>query len=224
MSAFPLGASRLAAIDTVLLDLDGTLLDLNYDTTFWLRTVPQAWGATRGLDAEAARVALQPAFQALEGTLDWYCIDYWSRALQLDIASLKRRDTSLIRWLPGAREFVRRLRRHGKRVVLATNSHPEVLAIKDAATGVVGEVHAAFSSHQFGAPKEDDRFWAALSRAEPFDRERTLFVDDSASVLRAAHRAGVAHLVAVRRPDSQGEARPHAGFAAVDAVAELLEG
>ncbi|MEO1576619.1 MAG: HAD family hydrolase, partial [Pseudomonadota bacterium] len=28
-------------IDNVLLDMDGTLLDLNFDTVFWLQVVPQ---------------------------------------------------------------------------------------------------------------------------------------------------------------------------------------
>jgi 5'-nucleotidase len=222
MSAIPRGAAFWSGIDTVLLDLDGTLLDLHYDTTFWHQTVPAAWGAVRGLDPASAHDALRPRFRACEGTLDWYCIDYWSRELGLDLIALKQRDTTRISWLPGARAAVRRLRAMDKRVVLATNSHPAVLAIKDAATGVVAELDAAFSSHQFGAPKEHPQFWARLAVAEPFDAERTLFVDDSASVLRAGRAAGVAHVIAVRRPDSVGTLRAPLEFPSVDSVAELL--
>lgn len=182
MTSTPLTPEDWAAIDTVLLDLDGTLLDLHYDTHFWHEVVPATWGAARGLSMPAAREALVPRFRACEGTLDWYCIDYWSRELDLDIAALKRADTSRINWLPGAREFVRAARALRKRTVLATNSHPAVLAIKDQRTRVLAEFDAAYSSHVFGAPKETAQFWAALRAAEPFDPARSLFVDDSLPV------------------------------------------
>jgi putative hydrolase of the HAD superfamily len=215
-------AAAWADIDNVLLDLDGTLLDLSYDTHFWHVVVPGAWGAPRGLDAARARAELEPRFHACQGTLDWYCIDYWSRELELDIAALKRTDTSRIRWLPGAREFVRALRARGKHLVLATNSHPVVLAIKDSRTQVLAEFDASFSSHVFGVPKEHPHFWAALRTATGFDPARSLFVDDSAPVLRAASAAGVAHVVAVRRPDSTRAPNRHDEFPSVDTVAELL--
>jgi putative hydrolase of the HAD superfamily len=222
MQAYTPAPGFWRGIDTVLLDLDGTLLDLHYDSHFWHDTVPAAWGARRGLDAAAALAALRPRFRALEGTLDWYSTDYWSRELGLDIVALKLRDPSRIGWLPGAREFVRQLRAMRKRVVLATNSHPAVLAIKHQHTGVVDEVDVAFSSHQFGAPKESAAFWTGLHAAEPYDAARTLFVDDNASVLRAAHSAGIAALVAIRKPDSVGTTRPPHEFPAVDSVAALL--
>jgi len=206
----------------VLLDLDGTLLDLNYDSQFWHELVPATWGAPRGLDAAAARAELMPRFRAREGTLDWYCIDYWSRELGLDIAELKRAHTELIGWLPGAREFVRAMRRLGKRTVLATNSHPVTLAIKDTRTQVLAEFDASYSSHVFGTPKETAQFWTALRTAERFDPARSLFIDDSLPVLRAARTAGIANVIAVRKPDSTRAAREHDEFPAVNAVADLI--
>lgn len=218
----PLSDADWSSIDHVLLDLDGTLLDLYYDRHFWYEVVPGAWGASRGLDAVAARRQLSPRFRAVEGTLDWYCIDYWSRELALDIRALKRTDPTRIGWLPGARQFVRAVRALGKRVVLATNSHPDVLQIKDEYTGVLAEFDASFSSHVFGAPKEHPEFWRALRAVEPFDPARTLFVDDNATVLHAAQRAGIGHLIAVRKPDSAAPERAHEDFRSVGGVSELL--
>lgn len=220
----PLSDADWAGIDHVLLDLDGTLLDLYYDRHFWYEVVPAAWGAPRGLDAQTARRQLAPRFHAVEGTLDWYCIDYWSRELGLDIRALKRADPTRIGWLPGAREFVRRVRALGKRAVLATNSHPDVLQIKHQYTGVLDEFDASFSSHVFGAPKEHPDFWRGLREAEPFDPARSLFVDDNATVLHAARRAGIVHLVAVRKPDSAAPEREHDEFRSVQGVSELLRG
>jgi len=209
-------------IDHVLLDLDGTLLDLDFDNHFWQSLVPQQWGAARGIDAVAARAMLQPRFAACEGTLPWYSTEHWSRELGLDIAALKRADADRIRWLPGAQQFLAAVRARGKRLVLLTNAHPQALAIKHERTGVLDHFDASFSSHQFGAPKEDPRFWQALAQVERYDPARSLFVDDSATVLSAARDAGIGLIRAIRRPDSVREPRVHGEFTAVDALVELL--
>jgi len=217
-----LGVSDWARIETVLLDLDGTLLDLAFDNHFWRTRVPEAWARLRQLSPEQAQAQLQPRFRAREGTLDWYCIDYWSRELELDIAALKQVDAHHIRWLPGAREFLGRVRALGKRLVLVTNAHPTTLAIKDAHTQVISHFDAGFSSHSFGAPKEQVQFWIELAKVEQFDPARCLFVDDSLPVLRAARAAGIGLIYAVQRPDSSAPARLQPEFPAVDAVSELL--
>ncbi len=220
--AAALSASDWAGIETVLLDLDGTLLDLAFDNYFWRTRVPQAWARARSMSPEQALAELQPRFRAREGTLDWYCIDYWSRELELDIAALKHTDAHHIRWLPGAREFLGRVRALGKRLVLVTNAHPTTLAIKDAHTQVISHFDAGFSSHSFGMPKEHAKFWRELAKVEQFDPARSLFVDDSLPVLRAAREAGIGLIYAVRRPDSGAPARLQAEFPAVDAVWQLL--
>jgi putative hydrolase of the HAD superfamily len=217
-----LSRSDWARVDTVLLDLDGTLLDLAFDNYFWRTRVPEAWARSRCMSPAQARAELQPRFRAREGTLDWYCIDYWSRELALDIAALKHVDAHHIRWLPGAREFLGRVRAMGKRLVLVTNAHPTTLAIKDSCTQVISHFDAGFSSHSFGAPKEHEQFWRELAKVEHFDPARSLFVDDSLPVLRAARAAGIGLIYAVQRPDSDAPARLQSEFPAVDAVAQLL--
>lgn len=211
-----------SAIDTVLLDLDGTLLDLAFDTQFWRHTIPLAWAQPRGLSLEQAREQLAPRFRAREGTLDWYSVDFWSRELELDVAALKRAAMHEVRWLAGVPEFLTTLRRNGKRLVLLTNAHPHSLAIKDARTGVSGYLDAMFSSHTFAWPKEDARFWDSIRRSEPFDPARSLFVDDSPAVLAAARAAGIAWVIGLRHPDSQGTVRDHGPWPAVDRITDLL--
>jgi putative hydrolase of the HAD superfamily len=209
-------------IDTVLLDLDGTLLDLAFDNHFWLEVVPAAYAASHLMTLEAAREALAARFRACEGTLPWYCIDHWTRELGLDIVALSRTYASRIAWLAGAREFLRRLRENGKRLVLLTNAHPRTLQIKDEHVGVTGYFDAAFSSHTFGVPKETARFWEAVRTVEPFDPRRSLFVDDSPAVLRAAREAGIRWIYGIRLPDSSGGAREHAEAPLVDSVGDLI--
>lgn len=222
MSVPILSPAQWRGIETVLLDLDGTLLDLAFDNHFWRQRVPEAFAQRRAITLAQARAELRPRFAAREGTLDWYCIEYWSRELELDIRALKQEASHQIRWLPGAREFLGRVRALGKRLVLITNAHPIALAIKDARTEVISYFDAGFSSHRFGAPKESPRFWRELAKVERFDPARSLFVDDSVHVLRAARGAGVGLIYAVRMPDSSCAASTHQEFPAVDAVAELL--
>ncbi|HEV7432711.1 MAG TPA: GMP/IMP nucleotidase [Steroidobacteraceae bacterium] len=223
MSSHALLESDWSSIDHVLLDLDGTLLDLDFDNHFWQTLVPQVWGAARGLDPEAAHRILQPRFAACAGTLPWYSTEYWSAQLGLDIAALKRVDGERIRWLPGAQRFLASARARGKRLVLLTNAHPQALAIKHERTGVLDHFDASFSSHDLGSPKEDPRFWVALARQERFDPARSLFADDSATVLRAARAAGIGIIRAIRRPDTARAALAHEEFPAVDALVELLD-
>jgi HAD superfamily hydrolase (TIGR01509 family) len=213
-------------IDTVLLDLDGTLLDLAFDNHFWREVIPSAYAASRSLTLEQARALLQARFLACEGTLSWYCVEHWTRELELDVLAIKRTVADRVAWLPGAQDFLRGVRAAGKRIVLLTNSHPEVLQIKDERTLVSSFLDAAFSSHEFGAPKENPAFWQAVRKAEPFDLERTLFVDDSPPVLRAARAAGVRWVYGVRAPSTAAsgpaaERRDHEDFPAVDSIVEL---
>ena len=211
-------------VDTVLLDMDGTLLDLGFDIRFWRDLVPRRYAESRQLPIDEARKLMQPIFEATHGTLDWYCVDYWSRALALDIAALKRAARHQIAWLPSAREFLARLRASGRRVVLVTNAHPETLAIKDAHLGLVRELDAVYSSHELGEAKENTGFWPRLAAREPFDPHRTLYVDDSVPVLRAARAHGIEWLYAIRRPDSGAPLRDVTDFPCVDSVFDLVQG
>jgi HAD superfamily hydrolase (TIGR01509 family) len=205
---------RWDCIDTVLLDLDGTLLDLAFDNYFWSERIPAAYAAARGITQEAARGALLPRFRARQGQLEWYCIDHWSRELGLDVGRMHWEERERMGWLDGAEEFLKRIRASGKRLVLVTNAHPQTLRIKDGQTGVTRYFAAVFSSHTFGAPKESPAFWQGLRDVEPFDPARTLFVDDSLPVLRAGRQAGIRWIYAVG-------SRTDAEFLTVRSVAQL---
>ena len=211
-----------AAIDTVLVDMDGTLLDLNFDTFFWRELVPQRYAVRNGMTVLEARAKLEPRFDAKMGTLEWYCLDHWARDLELDLKTLKREHRERIRFLPGAQEFLASVRARDKRLSIVTNAHRDTFALKAEHTGLDRLVDSVVCSHDFAAPKESAAFWQALEAHEPFDRRRTLLIEDSLSVLAAARDYGIRHMLAIRRPDSQMPPRSTPDFLAVDGVFELV--
>ena len=214
---------RWNEIDTVLLDMDGTLLDLRFDNYFWLEVLPERYARRHELSLEAARAALEPRFIAKQGTLDWYCIDFWSRELSLNVAELKREMREHMRFLPGAEQFLQALHTRGLDPVLVTNAHRGVLEIKAEQTGLARYFQRIVSSHDLGVPKEHPQFWSQLQAQLAFDPARCLFVDDSIAVLNAARAHGIGQIFAITRPDSTQHARQVEGFPAVERVEELLQ-
>lgn len=202
--------------------MDGTLLDLHYDNHFWLEHLPLRYGEREGMSKEAALEALMPRFRAVEGTLAWYSLDYWSRELDMDVVTLKREVEHLIRVLPHAEDFLRKMRGLGKRLVLVTNAHADVLNMKMEKTRLDSHFDRIVSSHDLGNPKETAAFWRGLQETEPFDSAATLFVDDSLPVLRAARNYGLQHLVAMRKPDSRRPARDIVEFPSIESFSELM--
>ncbi|HEY8554011.1 MAG TPA: GMP/IMP nucleotidase [Burkholderiales bacterium] len=211
-------------VDTVLLDMDGTLLDLRFDNHFWQEHLPRRYAERHGLDVAAARAELTARYRRVEGTLHWYCVDYWTRELGLDVALLKREVEHLIAVHPHVLEFLGAARAAGKRLLLATNAHTAALALKLERTRLGAYFDAVVSAHQFGAPKEHRGFWQALARAHPFAPPRAVLFDDSLPVLRAAAAYGIGQVVAMKRPDSGGPERQVAEFPAIADFREAMAG
>ena len=213
---------RWDLIDTVLLDMDGTLLDLRFDNYFWLEVLPERYARHHQLSVEAARAQLAPLFVAKQGTLDWYCIDFWTRELSLDIAELKRAEREHVRFLPGAERFLQQLHARDLDPVLVTNAHRGVLEIKAEQTGLLRYFQRIVSSHDLGMPKEHPEFWTQLQAVLGFDPVRCLFVDDSIAVLNAARSHGIGQIFAISRPDSTQHVRTMTDFATVERIEALL--
>ncbi|MCW8903949.1 GMP/IMP nucleotidase [Sedimenticola sp.] len=209
-------------IDTILLDMDGTLLDLHFDNYFWLEHVPRRYAESRGFSLERAKAELLGRYQSVEGTLEWYCVDHWSRELGLDIALLKAEVDHLIAVHPHVVDFLESARSWEKRIVLVTNAHQKALALKMERTKLHGYFDAVICSHDLGLPKEEPTFWDKFQQIEPFEKSRALFVDDSLSVLESARDYGIGYLIRVLKPDTRGPARESEGFMAIEDFSAIL--
>ena len=209
-------------IDTVLLDMDGTLLDLHFDNFFWLEFVPRRFAEANAISLDEARTTLHARYRDIQGTLNWYCVDHWSRELGLDIALLKEEVEHLIAVHPNVTDFLDRLQLAGKQRVLVTNAHQKSLELKMRRTRLRDRLDHVVCAHDLGLPKEAAEFWSRLQHEHAFDPERTLFVDDSLPVLRSAQAYGIRHLLAILEPDTRQARRDVDEFPAVAGFGELL--
>ncbi|MBB1386947.1 GMP/IMP nucleotidase [Pseudoalteromonas sp. SG45-5] len=193
-------------IDTVLLDMDGTLLDLHYDSHFWLNVIPTQHALARGISLDAAKADILKRYQAVSGQIQWYCLDYWEEQLSLPIMELKRESQHLIKMRKDVPHFLTELKKAGKELILLTNAHPESVMLKFEHTAIDNYLDGVVSTHEYGVSKEQQSLWHQVHKDLGFNKQRTLFVDDSVPVLNAAREYGIEHLLAVANPDSQ---QPH---------------
>ncbi len=209
-------------IDTVLLDMDGTLLDLHYDNYFWQQYMPRRYAEIHARDEQESHEQLNRQINSVRGTLAWYCVDHWSQQLDLDIPSLKREVAHMIRMRPFVEDFLTRLHHSDKHVVLVTNAHRTVLDIKLDRTNIGRWFDEMVVSHDYKVPKEDLQFWHRLHATHPFNPARTLLIDDNESVLDAARRYGVAHLLTLLQPDSKLDKRLETRFPGIHHFDEIM--
>lgn len=209
-------------IETVLLDMDGTLLDKHFDDYFWEHFVPAIYAKKNGVDEREARKKLLTTYQAREGTLDWTDLDYWSEQLGLDIPALKIKIDHLIQVHPYVIDFLEHLQKARKRCFLVTNAHSKTLGIKMAKTALSGYFEGIICAAEIGMPKEDPIFWQGLQERISFSRERTMLAEDTEKILYSARAYGIKHLIYVARPSSRGPIKPSMEFPSIVYFNELI--
>ncbi len=209
-------------ISTVLLDMDGTLLDKYYDDYFWEHHLPEVYAQSRGLDIEHASEELFSRYRSVEKTLKWTDLSYWSDQLGLDIVKHKHELRHLIAVHPHAIDFLDFLNQQNKQAYLITAANRASLEIKMNTVDLSGYFEHLVCAEEIGLAKEDVRFWERLESKLGFDRERTLFADDTPAVLRAARSFGIRYLLHIAQPSSRKPIQYSSEFTSIAAFDELL--
>lgn len=209
-------------IDTVLLDMDGTLLDKYFDDYFWEKYVPEMFAKKNTLSPKEAEKALLERYRKVENTLQWTDLDYWTEQLGLDIPKLKSEIDHLIQVHPHVIDFLSFIRSTSKKLHLVTNAHSKTLAIKLAKSGIAPFFDRIVCAEEVGEAKEQPEFWYKLEEMLGFDKNRTLLADDTTKVLRSAQVYGMKHLIHIARPSSQMPIRHSPDYLSIVTFKELI--
>jgi len=209
-------------VDTVLLDMDGTLLDKYFDDYFWEEFVPLVYAEKHRLSIPTATQQLMTRYRSVQSTLLWTDLDYWSEQLDLDIPGLKNKIDHLINVHPWVIEFLDFLQTKNKVVHLVTAAHSKTLDIKMRKTSLTPYFHTIICAEHVGAAKEEPQFWQKLETMLGFQKNRTLLADDTAKVLRAAHMYGISELIFVAKPSSRRPVEFSIEFPSITYFKELI--
>lgn len=212
----------LKDIKYLLLDMDGTLLDKYFDDYFWEHLVPEKYAEKNNITFGKAKDELLVKYKRHEGTLNWTDIDFWSKELNLDIPALKEQIRHLVEVHPYVEDFLIKLRKHKKKVFLVTNAHYKSIAIKFKKTGIGRYFDSVITSFDLGYPKESTEFWKRAEALLRFDKEKTLFVDDTEAVLKTAKGYGIKYILLKTGANSKGYKKPEGGFPFISNFKELL--
>ena len=144
--------------ETLMLDMDGTVLDLSYDTHIWLKVIPEKLAEKRDIPITSAISFMNEHVIRMKNTLEWYCIDNWSKLLDIDVLEIHKAEKEKIRYLPGAKSFLQEISNSSIRVILVSNSHRDTLNLKLKETDLGDYFEAIYLSQDFFYPKENPLF------------------------------------------------------------------
>lgn len=212
----------LRDIRYVLLDMDGTILDKYFDDYFWEHLLPEKYAEKNAISFGKAKEELLAKYRKHEGTLNWTDIDFWSREVEIDIPALKEQIHHLIEVHPHVEDFLRMLKRHRKQVFLLTNAHYKVLEIKLRKTELGRYFDAAVTSFEIGYAKENIKFWGKVQKRLGFEKERSLFIDDTEAVLKTAKAFGIQYILYKAYASSKAEKGASRHFPAIHDFRELM--
>ena len=190
------------SIDTVLLDMDGTLLDLNFDFYFWTEHLPQKYSQIHNANINEVTDYIAHRLAEKQGQLEWYCTDYWSQQFQLNIIAAQTEIKHLISERAQVIEFLKTLGAMKKKRILITNSDRPSIALKFSNCALEPLLDQVISSHDYQAAKEQQQFWQQLQTDIDFNPQTALFIDDSEAVLDSAQQFGIKQLLSIKQPIS----------------------
>jgi HAD superfamily hydrolase (TIGR01549 family) len=187
----------------VLFDIDGTLVDSNYLHVYaWCRAfhevkIPvESWRIHRSIGMDGERLLQSVAGDADEDILD--------QAKELHLRYL-RESAPLLQRLPGARELLERVTGLGMKVVLASSSSEDELALSLPVLDSDDLVAAKTSSKDVEVAKpEPTIIEVALERAG-VDADHAVYVGDAVWDIVACGRAGVPAIGLLSGGVSRGE-------------------
>ncbi len=209
-------------VDDVLLDMDGTLLDREFDNFFFEDELPRRYARLHRMPEPAAREKLFALYRAVEGELAWTDLHYWTSRLGIDVVKLTQELSERIGYLPGAEAFLGAVRAKRKRLTVLTNAHAEGVMIKCRKTGIDKQVDRIVNAFEIGCLKMRPEFWPTCQQLIGFQPSRSLYIDDDEDCLAAAHQHGIGYVFHRSKSSSQLPPNPSTRYVSIESFQDLM--
>lgn len=186
----------------IFFDMDGTLLDLAFDTYIWMQRIPERWAVEHQATLEQAKSQLYQYYLHYQGSLNWYSSKFWRQHIGVDAFAVQQEYRHLIAPRLGCFELLNALQKLDVECWIVSNADQVTLDLKLENVLIRPYFKQVISSESIGYAKEDQRFWQTLQQRYPFDVSQVSFIDDNYAVLDSAKQFGIAQLFSIREPDS----------------------
>ena len=186
---------KLNSTTAILSDLDGVILDLNYDMKFWQSWLPEHVANQTNQSIEETQAEIQAEINKQRGTLNFYNLNYWDDFLNVDCIQIIKEKEEKCSYLEGSHEALQRLSALKNPKHILTNGDPRVQEYKAQSQDFRRFFDSIFYSMRAGYPKEQKEFWALARHNLNLCFEDAMFIDDGYNVVTAAVKAGLKKVI-----------------------------
>ena len=186
---------KLHSTTAILSDLDGVILNLEYDIKFWESWLPEHVASQSNQSLEETKAKIQAEIDTQRGTLNFYDLNYWDDLLNIDCMQIIKDQEEKCSYLEGSYEALQRLSALKNPKHILTNGDPRLQEYKAEIQNFLEFFDSIFYSMHAGYPKEQREFWALARHNLNLNFEDAIFIDDNFKVVTAAAKAGIKQVV-----------------------------
>ena len=186
---------KLNSTTAILSDLDGVILNIDYDINFCESWLPEYITSKSSLTEEEATAEILSKIKLQIGTLNFYDLNYWDDLLNLDCIEIIKEKEEKCSYIEGSYEALQRLSTLENPKYILTNGDPRIQEYKAETNNFLEFFDSIFYSMHVGYPKESREFWALARHNLNLDFEDAIFIDDDFKVVTTAVKAGIKQVV-----------------------------
>ena len=152
--------TKFNSTTAILSDLDGVILDLNYDMKFWTDWLPNTLALETGKSSAEVKADIKSMMSDQEASLNWYDLNYWDELLGIDSLEIIKNQEERCSFLKGSEDALKKIASLGNPKYILTNGDPRLFDFKSESANFLDYFDSHICSMHLGYAKEQKEFWA----------------------------------------------------------------
>ena len=135
--------------EIISFDMDGTLTEMSFVNSLWLRGVPELYAQKNKIPFEEAQKRVKHEYDKVgRDKLEWYDLSYWLKEFEIDAApeQILESFANKIRVFEEVPKLLAKLKNKGYRLIIVTNARREFVNLEMEQTGIQSYFENIFSS------------------------------------------------------------------------------